>query len=149
MPRYMFECQTEGCSLRFERSLRMADHPTHECPSCHDLAPQVVSDFSFGFQEPAGAPQGNTGVHKDDYPTADHAVGKSADKRWEMYRAKEVVKNEARKAGQTHALARQTAPDGSYVDYVPLDDAGRQARRVTARKAVTALQRAKEARPHR
>lgn len=149
MPRYTFECQGEECHLRFERTLKMGEHLAHECPNCHDQAPIVVSEFSFDFKESAAAPQGNTGVHKDDYPTADHAVGKSADKRWDLYRAKEVVKTEARKAGGTHALVRQTAPDGSYIDYAPLDDVRRQARRVTARKAISALQRAKESRPNR
>ena len=35
MPKYTFECQTEGCSLKFERTLKMGNHGSLECPSCH------------------------------------------------------------------------------------------------------------------
>lgn len=149
MPKYTFECQTEGCALRFERVLKIGEHTSHECPSCHDDAPRVMEGFAFAFAEKADAPPGNTGVHKDDYPTADHAVGKDADKRWEQYRERDLVKNEARKQGQTHALIRRTAKDGSYVEYEPMSDTGRQIRRTTAKKAVEALRAQKDARANR
>ena len=146
MPKFTFECQTDSCNLRFERVLKIGEHVSHECPNCHDQAPRVMEGFSFGFKEAADAKPGNTGVHKDDYPTADQAVGKSADQRWEQHRARDAVKNTVLAHGQTHALTRRTAPDGSYVEYEPLNEAGRQNRRVKVKKAVEALRVAKEAR---
>lgn len=143
MPRYVFECQTEGCSLKFERSLKMGEHGTYECPSCHEPAPRVMEGFTFGFTEPAGK-AGNTGVHKEDYPTADHAVGRDADKRWAYYAERDKVKTEARKQGETHALQRNTGP--GYVEYEPMSDVGREARRNLTKTALGRLQKAKDAR---
>ena len=149
MPKYTFECQSESCSLRFERNLKMGEHTTHECPSCHDLAPRVMEGFAFDFKDKPGALPGNTGVHKEDYPTADHAVGKDADKRWEQHRERDVVKNQVRAQGGSPALTRRTAKDGTYLEYEALSDTGRQIRRTTAKKAVEALRTAKEARGNR
>jgi putative FmdB family regulatory protein len=130
VPKYVFECQT--CDTRFERILKMANHTTHDCPGCHDAAPRVLDGqgFAFQFEASKGAP-GNSGVHADDYPTADKAVGKSADERWALLRERDKVKEEARKLGGTHALIRHTAPD--YIDYEPMNPAGIDARRELAR----------------
>lgn len=137
MPKYAFECQS--CNLKFDKILKMGDHSTHDCPNCHDTAPQLIEGFAFGFKDVPNAPPGNTGVHKDDYPTADHVVGKDSDKRWEQYRERDKVKNQVRQAGNTHALIRQTAKDGSYVEYDALSPVGRETRRTSAQKAVEAL----------
>lgn len=139
MPKYTFSCQTETCLLRFERSLKIGEHPGFVCPSCHELAPRVLEGFSFDFKETSTSVPGNTGVHKDDYPTADHAVGKDADKKWDRYRARDEVKKQVREAGQTHALNRVTATDGSYIEYSALNEPARQVRRAAAKKAVQAL----------
>lgn len=149
MPKYTFECQIGECNLRFEKNLKMGEYPSFECPNCHDQAPRVMEGFGFDFKGPAGAPPGNTGVHKDDYPTADQAVGKDADKRWELNRERDAVKNTVRQQGGSPALTRRTAKDGSYVEYEAMSDVGRQARRASAKKAVEALRTAKEARSNR
>lgn len=149
MPRFTFECQIGECNLRFEKNLKMGDYASYECPNCHDQAPRVMEGFAFDFKDKAGALPGNTGVHKDDYPTADQAVGKDADKRWEQHRERDVVKNQVRQQGGSPALIRRTAKDGSYVEYEAMSETGRQARRASAKKAVEALRAGKEARGNR
>jgi putative FmdB family regulatory protein len=146
MPRYVFECQQEGCSLRFERTLKMSDQGSHECPSCHEQAPRVMEGFSFGFNENA-AKVGNSGVHKEDYPTADHAVGRDAEKRWGYYAGRDVAKNKARTVGETHALTRLTGTD--YVEYAPMTGPARDARKSLTKVALTRLQEARAARDNR
>lgn len=141
MPKYVFECQTEGCSLRFERSLKMDDHNSHECPNCHEQAPRILEGFAFGFKEEPGK-IGNSGVHKEDYPTADHAVGRDAEARWGHYAARDKVKAEARTQGETHALIRKTGPN--FVEYEPMSTVGREARRNLTKTALSRLQRARE-----
>ena len=143
MPQYVFECQHEGCNLRFEKSLKMGDYTTYECPNCRDQAPRIVEGFAFGFKDTPGAPPGNTGVHKEDYPTADHIVGKDADKRWAQHKERDAVKNQVRQVSTTHALTRRTAKDGSYVEYEGLSEVGRQILRTTAHKAIAALREQK------
>jgi hypothetical protein len=145
MPKYVFECQTDGCNLKFERSMKMSDdHRSHVCPSCKEVAPGVIEGFAFDFKSGSAATPGNTGVHKDDYPTADHAVGKDADKRWSYYQAREQVKTAARTQGDTPALIRRTGTD--YVEYEPMTDVGRDARRKLTKKALGRVQAAKESR---
>jgi putative FmdB family regulatory protein len=146
MPKYVFECQMEGCSVRFERTLKMGDHPSHECPSCHEAAPRVIEGFAFGFKQ-SPTQNGNSGVHKEDYPTADHAVGREAEKRWEVYSERDKVKAEARKLGETHALIRKPGP--GFTEYEPMSDVGRAARRNLTKTALGRLQKAKEARENR
>jgi putative FmdB family regulatory protein len=146
MPLYVFECQFEGCGVRFERNLKMGDYRTHECPGCHEPAPRVIEGFAFGFKEPEGASQGNTGVHKDDYPTADHIVGKDAEKSWAQYHEREKVKNQVRVGGKTHALMRRTDKGGDFVEYEAMSDGGLANRKARAKKAFAALEAAKAAR---
>lgn len=146
MPKYVFECLTEGCSLKFERMLKMGDHGSYECPNCKEQAPRVMEGFSFGFKEDASK-VGNSGVHKEDYPTADHAVGRDAEKRWGYYAGRDVAKNKAREAGATHALTRQTGKD--YVEYAPMAGPARDARKNLTKTALTRLQEARAARSDR
>ena len=123
MPKYEFECQ--HCNVRFERTLKMGDHPTHPCPKCSEAAPRLLSDFGFGFAP--GKTPGNSGVHDQDYPTADKAVGRSADSRWKEVAARDKVKEQARKEGGTPALIRK---DGeAHIDYEPMSEQGLQAHR--------------------
>lgn len=131
MPSYAFECPL--CELRFERNLRAADHVSYPCPSCREPSPLVLSDFGFAFAQGSGAPA-NSGVHDLDYPSADKAVGRSANERWDYLHRRDAVKKQARDQGQTHALIRRTGKD--YVDYEPMSDAGREARRSLARDAI-------------
>lgn len=146
MPKYVFECQSEGCALRFERSLKIGDHPTHPCPDCREAAPRVLDQegFAFAFAQPAGAALGNTGVHKEDYPTADHIVGRDAEQRWASYEEQAKVKDKVREMGGTHALIRHQGED--YIDYEPMTDAGLSARKKLAKKAQEVMAANREAR---
>jgi len=146
VPKYVFECQQEGCNLKFERMLKMGEHGSLECPSCHEQAPRVLEGFAFGFKEDP-TKIGNTGVHKEDYPTADHAVGRDAEKRWGYYNEKEKAKGTARKVGETHALARKTGKD--YVEYSPMPGPAREARKNLTKTALARLQEARSARSER
>ena len=145
MPKYVFECQE--CQVRFERTLKMGDHISHPCPECTEEAPAVIEGFAFGFKEPSGSALANTGVHKNDYPTADQAVGKDSERRWETVHAREQVKAEARRQGQTDALIRHTSEQ--HIDYEPMSDVGRKAHYNLAKKAVAAVRKAREARAAR
>lgn len=130
MPRYTFEC-TE-CELRFERTLKLGEHPGHPCPNCQHQASQVMSGFGFSFKAGNG-PTANSGVHDLDYPSADKAVGRSADKRWDYVGRREKAKQEARDKGGTHALIRHSGH--GFIDYEPMSDKGRVARRELAKDA--------------
>lgn len=134
MPRYAFECST--CVLRFERNLQVDTHASYPCPNCRGAAPLVVSDFGFAFAQGSGAPA-NSGVHDLDYPSADKAVGRSASARWAHIKAREAVKEQAREQGETHALIRHTG--NGYVDYEPMSDQGRAARKALARETFKRL----------
>jgi putative FmdB family regulatory protein len=129
MPRYAFECSP--CVLRFERNLRVDEHASYPCPSCRQPAPLVPSEFAFAFAPGSGAPA-NSGVHDLDYPSADKAVGRNAGDRWAHINAREAVKKQAREQGNTHALIRHTGKD--YIDYEPMSDQGRDARKALARE---------------
>lgn len=116
----------------------MGDHTTHKCPSCDDPAPRLFAGegLSFAFRTESGTAAANSGVHKDDYPTADQAVGRSAAERWETLNRRDQVKNEARKRGGTHALIR-TGTD-EHLDYEPMSAPGREARKKLAQAALKA-----------
>lgn len=131
MPKYTFECH--DCVVQFERTLKIGTHTTHSCPSCSEPAPLVMSGFGFEFAQ-GGTAAANSGVHDHDYPTADKAVGRSATSRWEHIRAREKVKKEARDKGQTPALIRHTGKD--FIDYEPMSDVGRNARRKLVKEAI-------------
>ncbi len=148
MPKYVFQCQKEGCNVRFERMLRLDNHKSHPCPICEEAAPRHLEGegFGFAFSGSATGSTANTGVHKEDYPTADHAVGKSADDRWGEYSARSKIKEEARKQGGLYPLIRHTT--AGHIDYEPMSDGGRIARRNLAKKAVETLREQTASRKH-
>lgn len=111
MPKFSFECK---CGLAFTRSLKMGEHKMHECPSCHEDAPRVFESFGFNFA-PGGSAPANSGVSKQDYPSADQIVGSDSDKRWQIYEDRERLKTGVRKVGGNRALIRTNGPD--YVEY--------------------------------
>ena len=141
MPKYSFECQE--CEVRFERTLKIGEHTDHPCPSCKDPAPRLFDGqgLSFAFGE-GGSAAANSGVHDHDYPTADKAVGRSAEERWEHLSLRDQVKNEARKQGDTPALIRHTSD--KHIDYEPMSLTGRDARRKLAKAALKASQETKD-----
>lgn len=124
MPKYNFDCQ--GCSTRFERTLKMGEHPTHACPSCKDEAPRLFTGNGFSHAFSAGNGTANSGVHDHDYPTADKIVGRSADERWAEYRERDKVKKKVREQGGTGALLRSDG-DG-FVEYDAMSPGGKTAR---------------------
>ena len=123
MPKYVFECL--ACSVRFERFLKMDSYMTYPCKECGEDAPRVVTEFGFAFAS-GGTDPANSGVHAHDYPTADMAVGKSAEARWQVLEARNQAKVKAREIGGTHALIRKDGP--GYTDYEPMSKTGREAR---------------------
>lgn len=99
------------------------------------------ANFGVAFAE--GKTPGNSGVHTVDSPSADMAVGRSAEKRWTEVQDRERVKEAARKKGGHHALIRH---DGEgFIDYEPMTVAGRQTRKKLYEGAVKATKAAKEA----
>ena len=120
MPKFEFECPY--CNLHFERTLKQGEHPTHDCPKCGSDAPRIWDGFAFGFADKPGAVPGNTGVHDKDYPTADKAVGRSAESRWEQYHERDKVKKAVRKEGKTPAIARRHGP--GFVEYEAMSKPG-------------------------
>ena len=124
----------------------MGDHPTHPCPECQELAPRILDQegFAFAFAQPESAPPGNTGVHKDDYPTADHIVGRDAEQRWGSYDEQAKIKKAAREKGETHALIRHQGAD--YIDYEPMTEGGLDARKKLVKRAITATETARKSR---
>lgn len=130
--KYVFHC---SCGLIFSRSMPVGNYKSLKCPSCSNPAPRKLDEaFAFSFKE-EGA--GNTGVHKEDYPTADHAVGRDADRKWALLHERQKLKQQARAMGQTQALMRTTTD--RYIDYTPMSDAGIKARRRLVDKAVPIL----------
>lgn len=99
MPQYTFFCT--GCSLQFKRRLAMGAHPTHLCPECRSAAQRQWEGqgFGFEFQAGAGTAQANSGVAKHDYPTADNAVGRSAEAQWAIIHARNEAKDKIRDRG--------------------------------------------------
>jgi putative FmdB family regulatory protein len=114
MPKYTFECV--NCSTRFTKTLKTGVHPTHGCPECGEEAPRLFDGQSFGFDFAAGngAP-GNSGVSKQDYPTADQAVGRDAEGRWAEIDARNRVKDQVREHGGHRALIRRNGT--GFVEY--------------------------------
>lgn len=126
MPRYVFECQDCG-NLRFERVLKMADHPTHACPSCGDDAPRVFAGEGFGFSfQAGGSAPANSGVHDLDYPSADKIVGRSAHDRWQTYVDRDKVKKQVRQGGGAPQLMR--ADGEGYTEYSSMSEPQKKAR---------------------
>jgi len=127
----------------------MNNYIVHPCPSCGDLAPRYLEGegFSFGFTGTSVGATANTGVHKEDYPTADHAVGKDAESRWGVVQAREKVKEGAREQGGTYPLIRHTTR--GHIDYEPMSDGGRVARRNLTKKAIDTFRAAAESKRSR
>lgn len=140
MPKYTFECAS--CDARFTRKLKMGEHPDHPCPSCGSQADRLWDGESFGFdfQESTTAAPGNSGVSKHDYPTADQAIGRDAEKRWETIEARDKVKDEVRKKGGHRALMRRHGFEGdkAYVEYTSGSDQLIEGRRKLVKAAEAA-----------
>jgi hypothetical protein len=95
----------------------MGEHPHHACPNCGAQAPRQWNGAKFGFDFAEGKTPGNSGVSKDDYPTADQAVGKSAEARWAEYDERAKVKEKVREVGGHRALARTHGDGNRHIEY--------------------------------
>lgn len=115
MPKYTFECA--GCQTEFTRMLKMGEHPTHPCGICGLAAPRQWMGQGFGhsFAVPSSAAPANTGVTKNDYPTADHIVGTQAEARWNTYHERARVKEKVREVSGTQTLMRRHGE--GFVEY--------------------------------
>ena len=110
MPVYRFKCE---CSLQFERKLAMGAHPTHKCPECTKDAPRLFAGTNLGLKFAQGSsPTSNSGFHDLDYPTADKAVGRDADIRWDGFMERDKLKQKVRNGGQQKALIRKDLKTG-------------------------------------
>lgn len=129
MPKYVFECQE--CKLRFDRNLKIGENAVHPCPGCKEAAPRVWDGqgFGFDFAPTPGTLNGNSGVTKHDYPTADQAVGQSASLRWQEIEAREEVKQKVRQGGGSKGLVRKHALDNSYIEYEAVTPERNEARK--------------------
>ena len=105
MPQYTFLCSS--CQIQFHRRLSIGDHPSHPCPSCRDPSPRFWEGqgFGFGFTPTEATARANSGVTKHDYPTADEAIGRSADAKWATIHARNAAKAKIRDKGV--ALSRR------------------------------------------
>jgi RNA polymerase subunit RPABC4/transcription elongation factor Spt4 len=135
VPKFTFECV---CGLNFNRNLKVGEHPTHECPACHEEAKRVWEGFGVKFDPGTSAPA-NTGVSKLDYPTADQIVGSDADKRWETYQHREKVKKTVREKGGNRALIRKNGEN--YVEYTAGDQTLVKSRKTLTKELDTILKR--------
>lgn len=135
MPKYTFVCQ--GCNVRFDRNLKMAEHQDHPCPACRKPAPRFWDGqgFGFDFAETPGTRKANSGVTKHDYPTADQAVGMSATARWQEVEAREEVKRKVRQGGKTTGLIRKHGPDNQYIEYEAMTPGKWEARKQLVKEA--------------
>lgn len=140
MPIYEFSCAI--CRLQFKRNLKIAEHLQHDCPRCHSDADRVwsgIGGHKFGSSSSSVA---NTGVHTDDYPTADRAVGKSAEERWNTIVEREKVKKAARATNDSRALIRR---DGNgFIEYEGMPHQKLEARRELAEDLIGKLKAQKE-----
>jgi len=92
----------------------MGEHPTHPCPACKQAADRKWEGFGFGFARKDGR-QGNSGVTKHDYPTADEAIGHDANQKWADYDARGKIKKKVREQAGSEPLIRRDGP--GYTDY--------------------------------
>ena len=138
MPKYKFECP--HCEVHFSRTLKMDEHPSHPCPSCKIPAPRLWMGQSFGFDftgSQTGSPA-NTGVSKQDNPTADQLVGRSADERWQHIGEREKVKEQVRATSGQRALNRRDG--GGGIDYTSGNDTLLAERKAAGQALDTAIQ---------
>lgn len=113
MPSYEYFCSK--CNVQFEELLLLPEEAKkymhqHPCRKCKKPADRIMSKSSFTFKAPPGLTQGTgvhgqSGVHDLDYPTLDKAVGRSSNKKWEMYNSKQQERDTVRKKYGTHAIS--------------------------------------------
>jgi len=111
MPAYEYKC--EPCNAQFEEILTQSEDVKkysdwHPCPNCNGRAARIVSAANFKF---AGGVRGTSGVHGQsgvhdlDYPQLDKAVGRSAEKKWQVYNQRAAEREKIRKETGAGALA--------------------------------------------
>ena len=101
MPVYDFKCSV--CNLKFEKSLKIADSLSTECPSCKSITSKKLPAKGV-----LSKIKESTKIPKE----IDLAVGRSAEERWQAYEDKTRQKQEIREKSDTHLVTRD--PDGKY-----------------------------------
>lgn len=101
MPVYDFKCN--DCGLKFEKSLKMADSESTECPVC-----KSVTSNKLPAKGVLSKVAESTHIPKD----IDLAVGRSAEERWQAYEDRSKRKQKVRDESDTSLVTRD--PDGNY-----------------------------------
>lgn len=101
MPVYDYKCSE--CGLKFEKSLKMADSHSTECPSC-----KAITSSKLPAKGVMSKVAESTHIPKD----IDLAVGRSAEERWQAYEDKAKQKQKVRKESDTNLITRDI--DGNY-----------------------------------
>ena len=101
MPVYDYKCN--DCGLKFEKSLKMAESDSTECPVCKTNTSNKLP--AKGVMGKVGEP---THIPKD----IDLAVGRSAEERWQAYEDRAKRKQKVRDESDTKLVTRD--PDGNY-----------------------------------
>lgn len=104
MPCFEYFC--DECDTEFEEILTISTEieeyfSWHPCPNCRERAERIrVAAVSFNFAggvSGTSGVHGNSGVHDLDYPVLDKAVGRSSEKKWEVFRQKKAEQDRVRK----------------------------------------------------
>lgn len=129
MPQYTFFCTV--CSLQFKRRLPMGVNQTCTCPRCKKGAPRQWEGqgFGFGFKETPATAHANSGVAKHDYPTADNAVGRSAEAHWQVIHARNEAKAKIRDRGVALSRRDQVEQGRVVSEYTTLTQENFEARK--------------------
>lgn len=111
MPAFLFFCSS--CVYRFEKIVS-SNVDKYPCPDCGGSCVRTLEGQSFAhaFEEPA-VPT-NSGVTDYDHPSADKAVGRDADKKWEELTERKKFKEKLRANSGTHALQRTAMEAGNH-----------------------------------
>jgi len=101
MPVYEFKC--DPCNLKFEKSLKIMESVSTECPIC-----KTITSNKLPPKNVLGKIGEPTKIPKD----IDLAVGRSAEERWQAYEDRAKQKEKIRKESDTNMITRD--PDGHY-----------------------------------
>ena len=114
----------------------MDNHPEHKCPECGKGALRIFAGTNLGVKFEQGAsPVNNSGVHDLDYPTADKAVGRESEVRWEGYVERDKIKRKVRKEAGESALVRKDVGEGG-IESRGMGKGEKKARETFFRKSV-------------
>ena len=103
MPFYNVKCPV--CKTQEEVTLKVTE-TIPVCPNCNGARVNVMSPAALNFVGP--------GFYVNDYPDADHAVGRKAEEAWGAIYDRNEVKNELSKYGDVVSHALDNENDRAY-----------------------------------